>query len=303
LCRGLPRPLPRPQSTGGLASSEVSPLARLPVLPEVLSHEQRPIIADRQLSEMIKMIAHFRSRLAVFDKIRYIGWRLVPLTSQITVRLETGERISIRRPPEPDLYTAHEVFAAEIYSSPRPLPPDSVGRIIDVGANVGCTVIHWCRNYPRARIDAVEPHPESRSRLVYNVKINGFDDRVTVHPFAAGSSNGDGFLTDDGLKSALIVDTGIGGIPIKIVDFFGLVGDEPVDILKIDCEGGEYPILMDPRFEGFRARALVMEWHNTQKRPRAGKEIMERLVALGWGLERSGDDLAQRDTGMVWDYR
>jgi len=152
-------------------------------------------------------------------------------------------------------------------------------------------------------VDAVEPHPESRSRLLHNVKINGFDDRVSMYPFAAGISNDDGFLTDDGLKSSLVDGPGIGRIPIKIVDFFGLAGSEPVDILKIDCEGGEYQILMDPRFESFHARALVMEWHNSRERPRAGKEIMEQLVALGWHLESLGDDLAQCDTGTVWAYR
>lgn len=249
------------------------------------------------------MIAHFRYCLTGFDRLRYIGWRVLPLPHQITVRLDTGELLSIRRPPEPDLHTAHEVFAAEAYSSPRALPADSVQRIVDVGANIGCAVIHWCRNYHRARIDALEPHPESRSRLVHNVKINKFDDRVTVHPFAAGTRNECGFLTDDGLKSSLIADSGIGSIPVKIADFFTLVSDEPVDILKLDCEGAEYQILMDRRFEDFRARALVMEWHNTHERPRAGREIMKRLMALGWSLEPSGDELALCDTGMLWAYR
>lgn len=249
------------------------------------------------------MIAHFRNCLATFDRFRYIGWRLLPLTSQITLRLNTGELVSVRRYPKPDLHTAYEVFAAEVYSSPRPLPASSVGRIIDIGANIGCTLIHWCRSYPLAHIDAVEPHPESRSRLLLNVKINRFDDRVSVHPVAAGVSNGNGFLTDDGLKSSLVADPGIGHIPIKIMDFFELVGNEPVDILKIDCEGGEYQILMDPRFESFHARALVMEWHNSRERPLAGKEIMDRLIALGWHLEPSGDDLAQYDTGTLWAYR
>lgn len=249
------------------------------------------------------MIAHFRNRLASFDRLRYIGWCRIRLTRQITVRLETGELVSIRRPPKPDLHTAHEVFAAELYSSPRPLPADSIERIVDIGANIGCTVIHWCRTYRRARIDAVEPHPESRNCLIHNVKINGFEDRVTVHPVAAGPSDGDGFLTDNGLKSSLIAKGGIGNIPVTIKDFFRLVNDEPVDILKLDCEGAEYQILMDSRFEGFHARALVMEWHNTEERPQAGREIMKRLMALGWNLEPSGDDLARCATGMLWAYR
>jgi FkbM family methyltransferase len=225
------------------------------------------------------------------------------LTRQITVRLETGELVSIRRPPNPDLHTAHEVFVEEVYTSPRQLPVDSVERIVDIGANIGCTVIHWCRRYHRARIDAVEPHPESRGCLLHNLKINGLEDRVTVHPVAAGASDGDGFLTNNGLKSSLTVDSGIGSIPIRIADFFTLVNDEPVDILKLDCEGAEYQILMDSRFEGFRGRALVMEWHNTQEHPQAGRELMKRLMALGWYLEPSRDDFGLCDTGMLWAYR
>jgi hypothetical protein len=55
------------------------------------------------------MTIHLRDCFQTFDKVRYIGWCLMPLTTRITVRLQTGEFLSVRRPPEPDLHTAHEV--------------------------------------------------------------------------------------------------------------------------------------------------------------------------------------------------
>ena len=36
---------------------------------------------------------------------------------------------------------------------------------------------------------------------------------------------------------------------------------EGADLVKIDIEGGEWPILSDPRFAELEARALVLEYH------------------------------------------
>ncbi len=251
---------------------------------------------------MIKPATHLHSRLRGLDKLRYLTWRLAPLSPEITVRLATGERISIRRPPEPDLHTAYEVFAANAYTSPHILNTASIKRVIDIGANIGCTVVHWCHTYRRARVDAVEPHPRSRKRLIHNVTVNGLEDRVTVHPFAAGTAGKQGFLTDDGLRSTLTDNRGEAGIPIRIVDFYELVGDKPVDLLKLDCEGGEYQIVMDPRFDGFRAQAVVMEWHNNSERPRAAAQMVERLTALRWHVELTDGDPAEGETGLLWAY-
>jgi hypothetical protein len=42
-------------------------------------------------------------------------------------------------------------------------------------------------------------------------------------------------------------------------DAFPLIAD--ADLVKIDIEGGEWPILADARFASMRARAVVLEYH------------------------------------------
>jgi len=59
----------------------------------------------------------------------------------------------------------------------------------------------------------------------------------------------------------------------------------PIDLLKLDCEGSEYGIIMDPRFEELHLNCLVLEWHLTPRRPHADREILQHLRALGWQVE------------------
>jgi hypothetical protein len=47
---------------------------------------------------------------------------------------------------------------------------------------------------------------------------------------------------------------------VDVVDIFDELSDRAIDILKIDIEGSEHPLLADPRFAKLRVRFLVMEW-------------------------------------------
>ena len=60
---------------------------------------------------------------------------------------------------------------------------------------------------------------------------------------------------------------------IKLVDFFAAVGDEPIDIFKMDIEGGEYDIMNDDRFDAVarRCRIIITEWHQFDARQLGGR--------------------------------
>jgi hypothetical protein len=83
-----------------------------------------------------------------------------------------------------------------------------------------------------------------------------------------------------------------------------------IDLLKIDCEGAEYEILMDPRFAGLDADNLVLEWHATDLHPQADRDITARLRELKWTVEPVSSDTV-RDyngfgsvrAGMLWCSR
>ncbi len=249
-----------------------------------------------------------RNLMPLSSRIPYVLWRIIPARKSITIRLYTGETITVRRPPDFDLEVAFEVFVSKQYLSPRPL--SSVRLVVDVGANVGCSLAFLAREFPKARIVAFEPHPANAQQAVTNIRANHLQDRVDLHVSAAGVRRATAYLTDRSARSHVVPDDSeVGLLPIEVADFFETVGSAQIDLLKLDCEGGEYDLLMDSRFESLNLRVLVMEWHLTPQHPNADLELARRLGNCGWDLvpvsEYRGHDSESGlcGNGVVWGFR
>ncbi|WP_164008103.1 FkbM family methyltransferase [Pyxidicoccus trucidator] len=242
-----------------------------------------------------------RDLLTPLSRLRYLAWRALPLGRRLTVRLRSGERLMLRPLPATDLDTAFELFVAEVYRPPFPVEPDATRRIVDVGANCGHSLIFWGRQYPRSHVVAFEPHPTHLDLLERNVALNALSGRLTLHRAAAGVSAGEVQFLDAENRSS-IVDAASGPtLRVPLVDFFDTVGPEPIDLLKMDIEGGEYPLLKDPRFARLQVRTLVMEWHRTSEHP-DGKAWCERALAE-MGYEVRAGIWTGEENGLLWARR
>jgi FkbM family methyltransferase len=241
------------------------------------------------------------------SSLRYLAWRALRLPRPVTVALEDGSVIVLRPQPSHDLSVAYEIFVSRLYLPPRPL--DSVRRIVDVGANVGYSLVWWGHQYPDARIVAFEPHPGHVAAIRNHLELNRMANRVELFAAAAGTEGGRAHLSDRGAWSSVGGPDDQGAIAVPIVDFFETLGEEPIDLMKLDCEGGELPLIMDPRFEQLNLRALVLEWHASVEQPLADRKIFARLESLGWHLEpfceRREGEMAPGLTafGMAWGFR
>lgn len=214
-------------------------------------------------------------------RLRYLLWRVFPIAPSITIALKTGERLCLRRQPSTDLGIAYEIFAKEIYRGPHPPNASSVKRILDLGANVGISTVYWAVHYPSARIEAYEPHPANLARLKDHLNMNRINSRVVVFPVAVGTSEGRAWLTD-AEGSSRICNSCTNGLCVRVVDFFESVGEETIDLLKMDIEGSEHAIFMDERFSKLNVRAIAFEWHNYPPHLNANRQIFDRLCQLGW---------------------
>ncbi len=219
------------------------------------------------------------------SRLRYLGWRIISTDSPVRVRLRTGERLILRpaRGKIYDLSVAHEIFVANCYLPPPEFEIESVSRALDVGANVGYASLYFARIFPTATIEAFEPHPVHIEMIRGHLALNHLEDRVKLHPFGVGVLSAPGFMSDAGSCSSVSGDDGT--IPVRIEDFFDLVGDQPVDFLKLDCEGAEYDILMDERFSHLPVKTLVMEWHDNERRSGTRDILHRRLLELGWHVQ------------------
>jgi len=246
---------------------------------------------------------YLRNLMRPVSRVRYLVWRVAGAKRSLTVQLSGGPRLVIRPAPAGDLSVAHEIFVQELYRSPRPLASESVRRIVDVGANVGYAISYFAHSFPAAAIVAFEPHPAHLSQIAQNLAANRLEGRVTIVPAAAGVATGQAFLTDSGEASHLVVEAKNGQIPVPVVDFFATVGEGPIDLLKMDCEGAEYDLLIDDRFATLNPRGLVLEWHTSRERPHADEAICARLTNLGFVIEKVMEySIEGNRFGLLWAY-
>jgi len=253
-----------------------------------------------------------RDHLTLTSLARYLAWRGLKSASPLSVELKSGERFALRPPPATDLETAYEVFVARIYD-PVLRAVDRPLRVVDVGANVGYTCVLWGHAFAGARVTAFEPHPRHVQALRQNLALNGLERNVEVVEAAAGVAEGRAAFLDAENESGLVASgrpasnerVSAGGAPgeldVKVVDFFSAVGDGPLDVLKMDIEGGEYPILSDPRFAALPVRTFALEWHVTPGQPDGKRWCEERLRGLGYAV-REGKG-GTRTNGMLFGTR
>lgn len=139
-------------------------------------------------------------------------------------------------------------------------------RIIDVGACTGLFTALCAQAWPRAEIAAIEPDRENIDLLTLNTgKWRG---RVHVIAAAVGAHAGEATLygghgtgyTLDGPDDRL-------GQTVRQVTLAELLL-EPVSLLKMDIEGGEYEaIAACPPALLASVDRIVMEWHGTSEAP------------------------------------
>lgn len=254
-----------------------------------------------------------RDQMSPASRARYLLWRAGLLGDSVTVALATGDRIVLRHSSQFEIDAAYEVFVGEAYRCPRPLEPASVRRIVDVGANVGYTTVYWARRFPTATFEVFEPHPGHFAVLSRTVALNRLDARVKLHHAAAGCADEVSWLIDAGtastLKPAANAAEGSQGIAVAVMDFFAAMRGRRIDLLKLDCEGSEYDILMDPRFGELEISNLVLEWHATVRHPAIERELRERLSTLGWNVDATincvaspPNNLGLLRSGMFWAF-
>ena len=169
--------------------------------------------------------------------------------------------------------------------------------VLDLGANEGDFSSAVLGLAPEARILAVEPSPEPRGRLE---KRLGSKPNVEIRPLAVAGQAGQATfrLTAHDHNSSLLrprpeSEERIGGgwevvreIEVPTVTLDELVGDEIVDVLKLDVQGAELEVIRGGKRALGRTRAVLLEMNLfSQYEGDAIFDVLHReMSALGFEL-------------------
>jgi FkbM family methyltransferase len=159
--------------------------------------------------------------------------------------------------------------------------PHGLRTILDVGGNVGLFSMLARHYFPEALIHSYEPDPEIFSLLKRNTEGIG----VVAHNAGIASSGGQAAIVKNGSSLSTSLNLVTGG-PIRIVSIRSALDQlgDTIDLLKLDCEGGEWSILKD-RETLRRAKYLAMEYHLTRNGSLAVWELIRLLQQEGFAID------------------
>lgn len=169
-----------------------------------------------------------------------------------------------------DMEALYELFVRGEYEPPAALAERlaAPARILDIGANIGMFSTWAGGRWPQAQITAFEPMPENTQ--VYRAWADQAGSGAQLIEAAAGTAagtadfltgqgGGDRRATEDERDPAVATEHGEQTVTVKVVDIFEHLPG--ADFVKMDIEGGEWPILADPRLAQLRNLTWVMEYH------------------------------------------
>lgn len=125
---------------------------------------------------------------------------------------------------------------------------DDVQVVVDAGANCGAATVHFARHHPGAAVHAFEPATEPRGYLERNTA--GLPN-VTVHP--VGLADRDEHVplyhgVDDSITGS-VLHRSVNRADSELIElraagpYLAGLGLERIDIMKLDVEGCEVPVL------------------------------------------------------------
>jgi FkbM family methyltransferase len=166
-----------------------------------------------------------------------------------------------------DVPTLDQAFIGRYFEPPIEVAPylatiadDPI--VLDLGANIGLWSVWAGESLRPSRTIAVEPIPRNCRLLARNLELNP-RTRGDVICAAAGTEEGSATFAATTFTTGRLSgdENQPDGLSVRVIDTLDLMQTQGVTFLKMDIEGGEWPILTDPRFAESDVVVMFLEFH------------------------------------------
>jgi FkbM family methyltransferase len=214
----------------------------------------------------------------------------------------SGTEVAIHiRHNSPDVAVLIEIFADRFYEPParvKQLLAKHAPRVLDLGANIGLFGAFLTTRVPGVRIIGFEPDRANAAVHRQTIAVNRRGETWTL--IEACAANADGTVSFQGGAFAGSRIEASAAATVPALDVFAHL--DGVDLLKMDIEGSEWPILYDDRMRGAPVPALVLEYHpHLCPGGDARETAFELLGRCGYEVQPIFHD--PQGHGMLWAWR
>ena len=204
------------------------------------------------IRHILRVLARSRSLRFTIDSARAFSLARAGVRARPLAKLRWRDHDVFYRPATSDPLAINQVLLRRGEKAEYYLPPALEPEVIlDIGSNIGTSILFFHDKYPAAKIYGFEPHPETFRVLQANV---GSLPSVEVFNYALGAIDAKASLEFDGAdfsrfgaKDAAVSSLGTVTTTEYEARHAGAVmkdlGLTKVDLIKIDCEGAEYDVL------------------------------------------------------------
>jgi FkbM family methyltransferase len=218
---------------------------------------------------------------------------------------ESGLRAAIEH-GTPDVLTLDEIFYQHVYEPPdapraKLEAPGRPLRAVDVGANIGLWGLWLHGRFPVAHVTALEPDARNAASHRRQISLNRLERSWSLVQAAATCRDGPvAFTVGQATTGHIAAEDERGTAMVTGVDIFSLL--DGTDLLKLDIEGAEWPILLDPRMAKVEVPVVLLEYHPDGARSGRPEEDARRALAdAGYATWRTHG--TPHETGVVWGLK
>ena len=154
-------------------------------------------------------------------------------------------------------------------------------KILDLGANIGLSILFFKELYPESEVIAYEADPKIFNYLKNNVHNNGYKDVQLINK-AVWSENATLNFCSDGADGGRINSDVESRVTVEAVDIAEVLKNDRFDFIKMDIEGAENLVI--PRCEGLLSSVqyFFVEYHSKVGQKQNLNEILDLLSKEGF---------------------